>query len=219
MADAAVQRKNMVESQVRPSDVTDRRVLRAMLDLPREAFVPPALREIAYMDEEVRLPGPGARALLAPRTFAKLVQGAELAASDSVLDVGAATGYSAAVIAKIAAKVTALEVDAGLAQEAAKALVTCGAANVSVVTGTLPEGHAAGAPYDAIILEGAVSQVPPGLLDQLKDGGRLVAILSEGRLGRVTVWRRIGTAYDSRPLFDAGGPRLPGFERQAAFVL
>jgi len=219
MANAALQRKNMVESQVRPSDVTDRRVLRAMGEVERERFVPPGLREFAYMDEVVPVGATASRrALLAPRVLAKLIQAAEIVETDAVLDVGAATGYSSAILAKVAARVVALEVDAGLAEEAGKALAAAGASNVTVATGELAAGHAAAAPYDVILMEGVVSQVPPGLLDQLKDGGRLVAIVSEGRFGRVLVWRRIGTSYDARPVFDAGGPRLPGFERRPEFV-
>jgi protein-L-isoaspartate(D-aspartate) O-methyltransferase len=218
MADAAEQRRNMVESQVRPSDVTDRRVIRAMSEVERERFVPRALRAIAYMDQEVPLAAAvGRRALLAPRTFAKLIQAAEIGADAAVLDVGAATGYSSAVLARLAARVVALESDPDLAEEARRALPAAGVTGVALRHGPLGNGSPEDAPFDVIVLEGAVPEVPARLLDQLKDGGRLVAILSDGRWGRATVWRRIGTSYDARPVFDAGALPLPGFAREAQF--
>ena len=221
MVDAAVQRKNMVESQVRPSDVTDRRILRAMLDIPREAFVPEALRSLAYMDTDVRLlaavPGKAARAMLAPRVFARLLNLTALEAGDVVLDVGTGSGYSAAVLARIVRTVVALECDPGLADTARNLLAT--AQNVSVVTGGLAAGWPGSGPYDVIILEGGVSDVPEVLRDQLKDGGRLVAVVGENGQHKATLWRRLGANFDQRAAFDAGAPRLPGFGRKPAFSL
>jgi protein-L-isoaspartate(D-aspartate) O-methyltransferase len=176
MIDSKQQRLNMVESQVRPSDITDRRIIRAMLEVPREAFVPPALHELAYMDEAVpvvrRVDGRATRALLAPRTFAKLVQLAEIGPEAVVLDVGCATGYSTAVLAKLAKAVVALEVVAALAARAAETLRQLHVSNALVLRGALEAGAASHAPFDAILLNGADEHVPQDLLDQLKDGGR-----------------------------------------------
>jgi len=223
MIDPKQQRINMVESQVRPSDITDRRIIRAMLEVPREAFVPPALYELAYMDEAVpvtrRVDGRPVRALLAPRTFAKLVQLAEIEPDATVLDVGCATGYSTAVLARLAKSVVALEVDDALAARTAETLRQLRVANVMVLRGALEAGAPAQAPFDAILLEGAVPQVPKDLLEQLKDGGRLVAVIADGAFGRAQVWRRTGKACDARSAFDAGAEPLPGFAHKAEFSL
>lgn len=222
MAQFALQRKNMVESQVRPSDITDRRVIRAMLDVPRELFVPEAQRPIAYMDEDIPLSPPVhgqvSRALIAPRVLARLIQSLELGDNDVVLDVGCGTGYASAVLSKIASKVVALEADHGLADQAKKAFGTLSIDNVTVITGALSTGHPKAGPYDAILLGGAVPGVPPGVLDQLKDGGRLVTVLAENAFGQAMQWRRLGGTFDARALFDAGAPRLPGFEHKKEFV-
>ena len=222
MVDFELQRRNMIESQVRPSDVTDRRIIRAMEEIPREAFVPPADRSLSYMDTDIaltpQLAHRPARALVAPRTFAKLLQLADLDGTDVVLDIGCATGYSAAVLSRIARTVVALESDAGLAAEARSALAKLAITNVTVITGELPAGHADEGPYDAIVLEGAILEQPSGLLDQLKDGGRLVGIRIDASVGRGTIWRRLGQTFDETAVFDAGGPLLPGFERKPAFV-
>jgi protein-L-isoaspartate(D-aspartate) O-methyltransferase len=223
MIDSKQQRINMVESQVRPSDVTDRRIIRAMLEVPREAFVPQSLQELAYMDESVAATddagGRPGRCLLAPRTFAKLVQLAEIGSDAVVLDVGCATGYSTAILARLAKAVVAVEVDAALAARATLNLRHIGVGNAVVIEGALEEGAPSHAPFDAILLEGAVPQVPQALLEQLKDGGRLVAVIAEGVLGCAQVWRRSGKVFDARPVFDGGAQPLPGFARQAEFVL
>jgi protein-L-isoaspartate(D-aspartate) O-methyltransferase len=224
MIDAQQQRLNMVESQVRPSDVTDRRIIRAMLEVPREAFVPQALAALAYMDEAVpvvpRVDGRAVRALLAPRTFAKLVQAAEIGPEAVVLDVGCATGYSTAVLAKLARAVVALEVDAALAAGAAETLRRLGVSNAMVLRGPLEAGAPSHAPFDAIVLNGAVEQVPQDLLEQLRDGGRLVAVVAAGgSLGRAQLWQRRAKTFDARPAFDAGAEPLPGFARKAEFML
>jgi protein-L-isoaspartate(D-aspartate) O-methyltransferase len=222
MIDSKQQRINMVESQVRPSDVTDRRIIRAMLEVPREAFVPRSLQALAYMDEAVpaveQAGGRSGRFLLAPRTFAKLVQLAEIGPDAVVLDVGCATGYSTAVLARLAKAVVAVEVDAALAARASQTLRQLGVGNATVMEGALEKGAASHAPFDAILLNGAVPGVPEDLLGQLRDGGRLVAVLADGAFGRAQVWRRTGNLFDPRPVFDAGAPPLPGFSRQAEFV-
>ncbi len=221
MADVALQRKNMVESQVRPNDVTDRRIINAMLNVPREAFLPTALKPIAYIDETLPLvkaaDGAPARGLMAPRVFAKLVQLAEVSESDIVLDVGGLTGYSAAVIARLAQTVVVLESDPALAETATKALEELGVDNAAVVTGDLEVGYPSEGPYDAIIVEGTIDAMPPGLLDQLKDGGRLVAIES-GIPSEAVIWRRMGRTFDRRIAFEAAAPVVPGFQKKREFV-
>ena len=222
MIDSKEQRLNMVESQVRPSDITDRRIIRAMLEVPREAFVAEAVAPIAYMDADApvtgRSNGQVVRHLLAPRVLAKLVQLASIEADSSVLDVGCATGYSTAILAKIARKVVGLEADSVLAAAARDTLRKLGVANAAIVEGPLAAGAPAQAPFHAIILNGAVPQVPAALLEQLTKGGRLVAVIAGGRLGHARVWQRIGQTYDSRVAFDAGAEPLPGFETKAEFV-
>lgn len=221
MADVVLQRKNMVESQVRPNDITDRRILNAMLAIPREAFVPIALKPIAYMDETLVLvkanAGSPVRGMMAPRAFAKLLQLAEIGPADVVLDVGAMTGYSTAVIARLAQTVVALEDDSALADAASKALEELAADNAAVVTGDLEIGYPSEGPYDAIVVEGAVEQIPSSLLDQLKDGGRLVAI-EAGVPANAVVWKRLGRHFDRRVAFEAAAPAVPGFEKKKEFI-
>ena len=208
MTDSKQQRINMVESQVRPSDVTDRRIIRAMLEVPREAFVPaPCRRWPTWTRRCPRWNRPAAgpaRFLLAPRTFAKIVQLAEIGPDAVVLDVGCATGYSTAVLARLAKAVVAIEVDAALATRATQTLRQLGVGNAPVIEGALEKGAPSHAPFDAIVLEGAVPRVPGGLLEQLKDGGRLVAVIADGTFGRAQLWRRTGKLFDPRPAFDAG---------------
>jgi protein-L-isoaspartate(D-aspartate) O-methyltransferase len=221
MSNFALQRKNMVESQVRPSDVTDRRILRIMMEIPREQFVPPSARDLAYMEEHVCISGPAdryPRYLMAPRVLAKLIQHLELGERDRVLDVGCGTGYSSAILAKIAQTVVAVESDADLAERATSALAAVGIDNVAVVVGPLAAGFPDKGPYEGILLNGAVPQVPKGLIEQLKDGGRLAGVVSDHTFGQGAQWRRLGASFDARPIFDAGVPRLPGFERKPQFV-
>jgi protein-L-isoaspartate(D-aspartate) O-methyltransferase len=222
MTDFDQQRRNMVESQVRPSDITDRRIVRAMLELPRERFVPKAFESIAYIDGPVPVvagqSGREGRHLLPPRTFAKLIQLAEVGPECVVLDAACATGYSTAVLARLAGRVVAVEPDRSLAQEAARHLQALGISNAVVTEGAVADGARANAPFDVILLNGAVPAVPPSLLAQLNDGGRLVAMLSEGPLCRAHIWRRTGEAVDRQPAFEGGAARLPGFEVPAGFV-
>jgi protein-L-isoaspartate(D-aspartate) O-methyltransferase len=222
MIEAAQQRTNMVESQVLTSDVTDRRILRAMGALPRERFVPAAFATLAYIDEAVPLT-PAAdeprRWLMAPRALAKLLQLAEIGETDRVLDVGAGTGYSAAVLANLAKAVVALECDPALADAMRQNLAALAIGNVSVAVGELSEGWAAEGPYDAIILDGAIAERPLILLDQLKEGGRLVAVVSHVGVGKATIWRRLGRSFDRWTAFDAAAPALPGFAPAPVFAL
>ena len=221
LVDAALQRKNMVESQVRPSDVTDRRIIRAMAETPREIFVPADRQTVAYMDETVPLAPIGTAArrwLMAPRTLALLVQLLDLGAQDVVLDIGGGSGYSAAVLARIAQTVVALESDAEVIKAAGAALAAAGADNVAVVEGPLAAGFGSEGPYDAILFSGGVADVPAVVLDQMKDGGRLVAVVVAGGVGRATQWKRVGGHFDRRPHFEAWVPLLPEFTPRPGFV-
>jgi protein-L-isoaspartate(D-aspartate) O-methyltransferase len=221
MIDSSQQRINMVDSQVRPSDITDRRIIRAMLEVPREAFVPEATRPVCYMDASVRVQ-PGAdgapRFLLAPRVLAKLMQAADVGDDASVLDVGCATGYSTAILARLARKVVGLEADPGLAAQARTLMREQGARNATVVEGPLVGGAPVHAPFNIILVNGAVPAAHPALLEQLKDGGRLVAVVARGGFGAAKMWRRSGRTFDERALFDAGAEPMPGFEREPGFV-
>jgi protein-L-isoaspartate(D-aspartate) O-methyltransferase len=218
MTDAARQRTNMVESQILTSDVTDRRIIQSMGALPRERFVPAAWASLAYMDEAVPLSVSG-RMLMAPRVFAKLLQLAEIGEDDRVLDVGSGSGYSTAVLARIAKSVVGLECDARLAEEARLNIAALGLANAAIVEGALPAGAANDGPYDAIVLEGLIATSPEALLDELKEGGRLVAVArQDDGLGKATIWRRLGRSYDQWTAFDATAPKLPGFEPALAFT-
>jgi protein-L-isoaspartate(D-aspartate) O-methyltransferase len=221
MVDFKQQRIAMVDSQVRPSDVTDRRIVRAMLEVPREEFAPEGVRAIAYMDAALpvtaRGPGRQGRYLLPPRTLAKLLQVAEINPDALVLDVGCASGYSTAVLARLAKAVVALEVDSALARQAESALL--GILNAIVLRGPLAAGAPAHAPFDVVLLNGSVPEAPAHLLAQLKEHGRLVAVLAEGSFGGAHVWRRAGKGFDAVRVFDASAEPLPGFARQAEFTL
>lgn len=212
--------------------MVDRRLLKAMTDVPRELFVPLARQSVAYMDEAVPLTGdvsPNVRAtkgragaqervLLAPRTFAKLVALADPPDDAVVLDIGVGLGYSTMVLSRFAKLVIGLESDAVLAGQAAATLKAQGAANAEIVIGPLPMGYAARAPYDVILINGAIHAGNAALFDQLKDGGRLVAILGVGPQAKACVWRRSGTHTTLREAFDVAGPLLPGFEQKPSFV-
>ena len=214
MTDFTAARRHMVDGQVRTTDVTDLRVISAMLEVPRERFVPQASAAIAYLDLDV--PVGASRRLLRPMVLAKLLQAAELEATDRVLDVGCATGYTAAVLARIAGQVVALEQDAGLAKAAGDALSS--QPNVDVVSGSLVEGRPQGAPYDVVVLEGATEVMPDALCQQLKDGGRLVCVLGSGPGSKAMLYRRSGAEVGGRPIFDASAALLPGFAKTPVFA-
>jgi protein-L-isoaspartate(D-aspartate) O-methyltransferase len=214
MTDFAAARRNMVDGQVRTADVTDLRIISAMLDVPREAFLPPGKTALAYLDLDVPL-GNG-RCLMKPMVLAKLIHAADLAATDRVLDAGCVTGYATAVLARIAGQVVALEQDAGLAQAARAALATL--PNVTVQSGPLTEGWPAGGPYDAIVVEGATEFAPETLLRQIKDGGRLVCVLGSGPGAKAMLYRRSGHDTGGRAIFYAAAPLLPGFVKPPQFA-
>jgi protein-L-isoaspartate(D-aspartate) O-methyltransferase len=218
MADFAQARRMMVEGQIRTNDVTDLDLLAAFDEVPRERFVPERWQPIAYLDRDVAVGEAGSRCLLKPMVLAKLIKAAEVGEGDRVLDVGGATGYSSAILAKLARLVVALEEDHALAATAARALATVDAGNVRVVTGKLIEGWPGEAPYDVILLNGSIEVAPQALLDQLADGGRLVAVVGQAPIGRGTVYRRSGSHVSANAAFDAVAPLLPGFSKPPAFV-
>ncbi len=217
MAEFAQRRITMVDTQVRPSDVTSFQVLDAMLSVPRELFVPSEQRDAAYAGTHVGL-GHG-RVVLAPRTMAKLLQVADVQPDELVLDVGAGLGYSSALAACMAEAVIALEEDADLAREAERALSEASADNVAVINGALVDGASKHGPYDVVLIEGAVQDIPDALIDQLKVGGRIVAIFLEGALGTARVGYKDGQGVSWRFAFNATAPVLPGFEKRREFAL
>ena len=217
MSDYATRRTMMVDTQIRPSDVTKFPIIDAMLSVKREAFVPRNLREAAYMGENLNM-GSG-RVLLEPRTLAKMLDALDIHGDELVLDIGCALGYSTAVIARMAELVVGVEDDEATAQEAQTILLDNGADNAVVHHGPLAEGAAEHGPYDVIMLQGAVEHLPEALTDQLKDGGRIACLFMEGSLGVVRVGYKIDGALTWRYAFNAGAPVLPGFEKHAAFVL
>lgn len=217
MPDFATRRTTMVDTQVRPSDVTKFPIIKAMLEVPREAFVPADMREVAYLGENLTI-APG-RVLLAPRTLAKMLDALDVQPGELVLDIGALRGYSSAVIARLAEAVVALEEMEDQATEAESALAACGADNVAVVQAPLTAGAAKHGPYDVILLEGGVEQVPQALIDQLKDGGRMACLFMEGGLGICRLGFRHADKMDWRYAFNATAPVLPGFAKSPVFAL
>jgi protein-L-isoaspartate(D-aspartate) O-methyltransferase len=208
-------RFNMIETQIRPSAVTDARVLAAMGAVPRERFVPSAKKALAYADVPVEVSH--GRFLLDPRSFAKLLQLARVTADDKVLDVGCATGYSAAVLARMGGQVVALEQDADLVRVASD-LLAGAVGRVEVTQGALIEGFKSVAPYDVIVVEGAIEQTPETLLGQLAEGGRLVTVMREGGQARAWLFLKDHGGIGRRPDFDADVPLLAGFKKALGFV-
>ena len=217
MSEFATRRVMMVDTQVRPSDVTKFPIIDAMLTVPRETFVPDDKREAAYVGENLTL-APG-RVMLEARTMAKLLDALDIQPGELVLDIGCGLGYSAAVIARLAETVVAVEEDPMLATEAQRLLSEEGVDNAVVVTGALTEGSAKCAPYDVITVEGGVEKVPEVILSQLKDGGRIGAVFMEGAVGTARVGYKSGGSVTWRSVFNATAPVLPGFRAPRGFSL
>lgn len=215
MTDSTTLRRMMVDGQIRTADVTDRPLIQAMLDLPRERFVAAAQTGLAYLDLDLPV-GDGRRRLLKPMALARMLQALDLSAGTRVLDVGCATGYAAALMARLGAAVVALEEQPDLAAQARANLAGLDA--IEVVGGKLADGWAARAPYDAILVEGAIEIEPETLCRQLADGGRLVCIRGTGPTAKATLYRRDADDISQRALFDAAGAALPGFARPAVFA-
>lgn len=220
MSGFATARQKMVDGQVRPSDVTDIRILDAMLAVPREAFVPESKKALAYLDLDLDVSEGGAtkRFLIKPVTLARMLQAAEIKQGDRVLVVGCATGYAAAVIARLADQVTATESDSALAAKAQAILGNNGCGNVAVHSAAAADGVPSGAPYDVIVLNGATEIAPERLCAQLRNGGRLVGVFATSQPARATIVTASHGDFGHRTLFDAAAPVLPGMERVPAFV-
>lgn len=217
MTDFADRRRMMVDTQVRPSDVTKFPIIEAMLTVPREIFVPDAQREAAYADEILPL-GEG-RVMLDARTLAKMLDVLNIENDELVLNVGCGLGYSAAVVARMAQAVVAVEEGEGMAQEAQELLADIGTDNAIVHQGPLGEGAGEHGPYDVILVQGGVETVPSAIADQLKDGGRICCIFMEGALGTVRIGYKSGDVISWRFAFNASAPILPGFAARREFAL
>ncbi len=209
-------RTTMVDCQIMPNGVTRNDVLEAFLLVPREAFVPAAMKALSYIDEDIEVADN--RYLMEAMSLAKLIQLAEVQESDIVLDVGCATGYSTALLARLASSVVALECDEALATSASANLAEQSADNAVVVTGPLEKGYAKEGPYDVIFVGGAMGAVPDELLDQLKVGGRLVGVVGQGNAATAVLYTNVGGVVGSRSPFNSAVAPLPGFEVAETFV-
>jgi protein-L-isoaspartate(D-aspartate) O-methyltransferase len=211
-------RMNMVESQLRTNKVTDQRVLEAFETVPRERFVPKHLKSLAYIDEDLRIAG--SRYMVEPMVLARLLDHADLQPADVVLVVGSGTGYPLAVLSRLVATVIGLESDPALAEQGEAALREQSVDNVVVIQGDMAQGYKKQGPYDVILTNGAVGELPTALTDQLSpEGGRLLTVIrGDAGPGKATAMERWGEAVGRRTLFDANTPVLPGFERRRGFV-
>jgi protein-L-isoaspartate(D-aspartate) O-methyltransferase len=217
MSDFATRRVMMVDTQVRPSDVTKFPIIDAMLSVPREVYVPDDRREAAYVGENLAL-APG-RVVLEARTLAKLLDALDIQPDEMVLDLGCGLGYSTAVIARLAGTVVAVEEDPALASEAQRLLSDEGVDNALMIAGPLVEGAPRHAPYDVITVQGGVEAIPDSIVQQLKDGGRIGALFIDGALGTAMVGFKSGAGVSWRPIFNAAAPVLAGFRKERGFAL
>jgi len=222
MIDFPAARRHMVDGQVRTADVFDHELIAALLEVPRERFVPEGKMDLAYLDRDLELGGTGSgrplRYLLKPMVLARLIQAAGVRARDHVLDLGCATGYSTAVLARLARSVVGCEEDPELAETARRALAALGVGNATIECGPLPAGAPGHGPYDVILVNGATELVPQGLFGQLKDGGRLVCVFGPPPAGKAMLYLSEHGDVSGRPVFDAAAPLLPGFVKPPAFV-
>ena len=217
MTDYKTRRKTMVDTQIRPSDVTKFPIIESFLSVPREKFVPDGKREAAYIGENFKIGQ--SRVILEPRTLAKLLDALDIHNDELVLDIGPGLGYSSAVISPMAEVVIAVENDTSMASEAEEILVEVGADNVVIQIGKLEDGAPEHGPYDVIILQGGVEEIPSSLLKQLKNGGRVGAIFIEEGLGTAKIGFKLNDTINWRYCFNAAAPVLPGFFKQKDFVL
>lgn len=222
MIDFESARARMVDSQLRTTDVTSHSLLSAFLTVPREAFVPEKLVALAYIDSDLEIApaadGQPPRFLMEPSPLGKLLQAAEIGPDDSALDVGAGTGYASAILSRVAKSVVALECDDNLVSRATVVLAEQGFDNVSVVKGSLDKGYASEAPFDVIFLNGAVEVIPDALFDQLRDGGRLIAVVGYGNASAAQIYVREGASVSKRFAFNTSVKPLPGFRKVVEFV-
>lgn len=217
MQDFATLRTVMVDTQVRPQDVTKFNIIEAMLSVAREVYLPEAMRNVAYIGENVTLPG--GRVVLEPRTQGKMLDALNVEQDELVLDLGCGLGYSAAVLAHLAEAVVAVEEIEGMAEDAQSTLSAQGVDNVAVIEGALAAGSAKHGPYDVISIEGGVQDIPTAVTDQLKEGGRIAAIFMDGPVGECRIGHKLDGKVNWRMAFNATAPVLPGFTKQAGFIL
>lgn len=217
MSEFETARKQMVDSQIRPSDVTDRRLIAAFLDIPRHLFVPRARRASAYADAQVQVGD--VRTLMRPRDIAKLVHAADIQPDELVLDIACARGYSTAILARMAGTVVGLESDEDSLGRASGLLADAGADNAVVIEGDLAAGVAKQGPFNVIFVNGAIDDVPQAWFDQLAPGGRLVAVIRKGPIGKATVFTKSAAGIGERQVFDAHVAPLLSFQAEAGFVL
>ena len=219
MYDFAALRQRLVDNQIRPSEVTDHALIQAFLAVPREMFVAPGEEPFAYSDRELRCSDAAPhRRMIDPVQLARMIQALPIGPQSKVMVVGCGTGYSAAVLSRIAGRVVAVEEEESLAARAAQLLASLATGAVEVVRARLTEGWPAHAPYDAILIDGAVERVPEAILAQLRPGGCLVAIVASDRISRAMMFEKVGSEIGRRPLFEAWATLLPGFEREREFV-
>ena len=216
--DFATLRKSMVDNQLRTNEVFDHQILGAMLQLPRERFVAPSFKSMAYSDHAAPLPGTDDRKMMPPVAAARLVQLADGHSGDVALVVGCGTGYTSALLAQLVDSVVALDEDESLVGFAADILSNLHIENVATVQGSLESGLSAEGPYDIILIEGAVDYVPAELMDQMRDGGKLIAVEGSGLSAPANLYRKSGGEVSCTPAFNLSIPRLPGFTRKAEFV-
>ena len=213
--DYAAARRNMVESQLRPNRVTDPGVLDALASTPRELFVPAAVRDMAYTDDDIPLGS--ARFMMEPMFLGRLLQLASIGPTDVALVVGAGSGFAAAIVARLASRVVAIESDPTLAAGAKQTLAALGTSNAAIVEGRMSDGAPHLAPFDVIFFDGSVAEIPAGIIDQLGEGGRLVAVENQDRVGHAVLLTRDRGVVARLTAFDASVPPLPGFERAPVF--
>ncbi|NVK18247.1 MAG: protein-L-isoaspartate O-methyltransferase [Methylocystaceae bacterium] len=214
--DYALSRFNMIEGQIKTNRVTDPYVLDAMADVPREAFVPAAKKGVAYIDDAIKVAK--GRFMMEPMVLARMLEAAELSENDIVLDIGCNTGYSTAVLAKIVSTVVGLESDQDLADQASKNLESVGIDNAVIVSGDLHAGVEKQAPFDVIIFNGSINEVPDSIKNQLSDGGRMVVVTAgKATMSTVSVYTRNNEIFSKRDVLEAGVAVLPGFEEKKGF--
>ena len=213
--DFGAARRNMIECQIRPNKVVDEALLASMGEAPREQFLPDSLRAVAYVDEDLKLNDE--RCMLEPMVLARLLQELFLTPGDAVLDIASGTGYAAAIMARLAGSVFALEADTDLQARATELFSELALDNIVPVDGDLNAGCPEHAPFNAILIEGAVDAVPKAILDQLAEGGRLIAIVMENRIGRATLYRKDAGHLSRRTIFDANAPVLKSFRNPTGF--
>lgn len=226
MTNFKILRQRMVDNQIRVSDVTDHRVIRAFAQTPRELFVPSAQKPFAYGDRDIPIAGGepinagenGERFLLAPMVLAKMIQALQIESTNVVLDIGCGSGYCAAILAQLAGSVVAVEEEGALVSAAEANLQSLGFDNVAILQGKTIDGLASEGPFDAILISGGVEEVPEALNEQLNDCGRLVAVVMSGRMGQARLYERAGSHTSECALFDAYAPILPGFTKTRGFV-